>query len=175
MKNPALNFTFLLLALFFLGASSVFAQKILQIEKYGNPKARKYFIGDEITYQLKGEKDWFTETIEDIILSENAVLFTHHLVKIEDIGAIKTYKNRRWSKSLGQNLYLFGGSWVFFSLIGPLVDWPITKAIYIVPAIAVVTGWLIQKIFKSKTYKLGKKRKLRLLDLNMTPGFKNHL
>ncbi|MFT5385840.1 MAG: hypothetical protein ACI81W_003249 [Saprospiraceae bacterium] len=30
-----------------------------------------------------------------------------------------------------------------------------------------VTGFLIQKIFKSKKYKIGKKRKLRMLDITM--------
>ena len=89
----------LLLGMFFFISIIADAQKILQIEKYGNPNAIKFYIGHDITYQLIGEKDWQTETIRDIFLSENAVLLTHNLVKIEDIGAIRTFKNRNWSKS----------------------------------------------------------------------------
>ena len=33
-------------------------QKVLQIEKYGSPKTRKLFIGDEITFQVQGAEQY---------------------------------------------------------------------------------------------------------------------
>lgn len=150
----------------FLGFSNIlFGQKFLQIEKYGSAKVKKYYIGDNLNYQLKGDKNWYIGTIQDLIIDENIILLENRYVNMEDIKTIR--KSRRWSKSVGNQLYLFAGSWLVFSGLGTLVGWEIRWDTVIIPASALASGWLIKRIFKYKKYKIGKKRRLRMLDISM--------
>ena len=159
----------LLFFFFFISSLPLTAQKFIQMEKYGSAKVKKYYIGDELTYKIKefGD-DWLTETIEDIHMQDNLVQFKNRVIKLNDIIAIRSFQRSRWSKPIGQKLYLFGISWGVFSLLSPLAGLPITWAAAIVPGVAFTTGFLLQVIFKHRTYKLGKgkRRWLRMLDMN---------
>jgi hypothetical protein len=156
------------LIIFLISSTFVYGQKFLQMEKYGSLKVKKYYIGDDITYQLTGDKIWYTETIQDLIIEENIILFADHYIKIDDIRTIKSFKSREWSKRTGIQLYAFAGGWVLFSLAGSLTsEWELKWDTAIIAGAAILTGFLIQQIFKSKKYKIGKKRKLRMLDITM--------
>lgn len=160
--------------IFFLACTHfLFGQKFLQMEKYGSLKVKKYYIGDDITYQVAGDKTWYTETIQDLIIDENILLLANRYVKITDIAKIKSFKSAKWSKRFGNQLYVFAGAWVFLSAAGSLTpEWELRWDTAIIAGSAIVTGFLIQQIFKSKKYKIGKKRKLRMLDITMTkPAF----
>ncbi|MFT5164844.1 MAG: hypothetical protein ACI8P3_000067 [Saprospiraceae bacterium] len=156
------------LILFLAFSNLVYGQKFLQMEKYGSLKVKKYYLGDEITYQINGDKTWYTETIQDLIIEENIILLANRYLKISDIKTIKSFKSREWSKRTGIQLYGFAGAWILFSVGGALAsDWELRWDTAIIAGTAIVTGFLIQKIFKSKKYKIGKKRKLRMLDITM--------
>jgi hypothetical protein len=160
---------YLLITLLFLGLSVVTgnAQRFIQMEKYGSAKVKKYYIGDELTYKLREyPNDWTTSIIEDVILSENLVVFNNRAIKLDEITEIRSFKPARWSSALAKNLNRFGVSWGVFSLLGPLVDTPITWAAAIVPASAFAAGFLIKRIFKHRTFRLGKRRWLRMLDMD---------
>lgn len=163
----------LLLLIVFLScliSSPVIAQKVLQMEKYGKLKTKKYFIGQDLVFQLNGKKDWYHETIQDILVDEKLILFPTRIVKLEDITAIKSFKNRGWSRGLSNNAYVASGAFVGLSLFTTAIGyWELSPASIIIPGVTVVVAWIIRKIFKSRTYKIGKKRKLRLLDLNFHP------
>ncbi len=163
---------YLLFTLFLLfGTFSTSAQKFIQMEKYGSPKVKKYFIGEEITYKLKEfPDDWTTSIIEDIVMEENLVVFNNRTIKLDEITTIRSFKPARWSVPISKNLYRFGLSWGFFSLLGPLVGFPITWAALIVPATAYTTGFLIKNLFRHRTYRLGKRRWLRMLDMSQRIG-----
>ncbi len=149
-----------------LGFSNMlFGQKFLQIEKRGSLKVVKYYIGDDINYRLKGDKTWYTGTIQDLIIDENIILFANRYIRMDDVQTLR--KRKKWSGSVGRQLYYFAGSWLFFSAAGTLVGWELRWDTVIIPATAVVVGWLIKKIFKYKKYKIGKKHRLRMLDLNL--------
>ena len=150
----------------FIGLTIGQSQKILQLEKYGSLKNQRYYIGEQISYQLKDDDTWYRETINDLLIEENIILFANRAVRLEDIAAIKRIDNRAWSKGMGLKLYVFGASWAFFSLVGTI--WlPLTWAALIVPAVSFTVGFILQKVFKTKTIKLGKKRWLRMLDITM--------
>ena len=155
----------------FLGLTHfLFGQKFLQIEKYGSLKIEKYYIGDDLSYQLSGDKTWYAGTIQDLIVDENIILFADRYIKLGDIRTIRKY--RRWSQSIGNQLFIFAGSWLFFSAAGTLVGWELRWDTAIIAGSAMATGWLIKKIFKYKKYKIGKKRRLRMLDITMIkPAF----
>ena len=69
MMRPLLLILFL--SCIFL--SPVLSQKVLQMEKYGKLKTTKYFIGDKLVFQLKGDDYWYHEIIQDLY----AVSYTH--------------------------------------------------------------------------------------------------
>lgn len=163
-----LALSILLLSSIFLTNS--FGQKVLQMEKRGKVKTKKYYIGQELTYQLKGDDYWYTERIQDILVNENSILFANRLIHIDNISKIKSFRNRGWSKAISTSLFSFSGVFVSLSLIASATtSWSTGTLVWLFPAIAVPAGLLIRFLFKSKTYKLGKKRKLRLLDLNVIP------
>lgn len=149
-----------------LGISNfLFSQKVLQLERFGSPKVKKFYIGEDLNYQLIGDKTWYTGTIQNLIVEENIILFENRYVKLDDIRTLR--KRLHWSKTIGNQLYVFAGSWLVFSAAGTLVGWELRWDTAIISGSALVSGWLIKNIFKYKKYKLGKKRRLRLLDLTL--------
>ncbi len=170
MRHLTLTF---ILTIFLFSTIQVEAQKILQMEKIGSLKVKKYYIGDVLTFQLRGEgKYWFTEAIEDIYQKEGLVLFVNRMVKVEDIMAIRSFKMQRWSVPVSKNLVRFGISWGIFSLLGTLASVPLTWAAAIVPAGAFALAGIIRIAFKRRTFKIGKRRRLRLLDMDRESFFK---
>ncbi len=175
---------YLIYFFFFLIAQPLIGQKFLQIEKMHSPKTRKFFQGNEITFQVKGGQ-WYTRVIEDVNYEKQYLLFSNGHIKLEDIIAIKTFKNKKWSRSLGNQLIFFAPVWAAYTLVATAVDdevdFGFTKGDYIVMGSSVATGALLRIIFKSRTfnfYKNGKesnKWRLRILDLevskNKTGGY----
>ena len=147
------------------------AQIVLNFERVNKAKAQKYFIGDEITYRKFGEKEFQTATIIKLIEKEEIIVLDRQYINVADIEALRTYNNRGWSRRLGNQLYGLAGGWLLFTagdeLISPnyTADWEM--AAY-VSGSAILTGILIQTIFKRKTHKLDKWKRLRVLNLN--PG-----
>lgn len=164
MRLPSLILCLLLV-------TTLSAQKVLQLETYGNlKKTRKYYVGDEVTYQIKGEQFWYTLPIERIIEAENIIVFRDRFVKIDQIAALKSFHNRARSQRLGNSLQVFGIAWSGFSLAGSVAvdEYSYRKGDAITTATALTLGQLIKWIFKAKKYKIGRKYRLRTLDLSAT-------
>lgn len=158
----------LLAVLWFVAATtSGIAQKMLLVEKYGSPHSRKFFPGDEIAFQLTGEKEWRRATITDLIPKDSIIVFDRLYMKTANITAIKRFQHRNWSSKVGNQLYVFGATWTIFTAIDELAspnhaaDW---QAAAWVTGSSLISGYLLKTIFKSKVYPLGKKRRLRILD-----------
>jgi hypothetical protein len=168
--------TILILALSLVVASA-FGQKYLQLERLHNPKTRKYFPGDEITFRLNNGL-WYTRVIDDISYEGQIVLFANGHVAVDSIMAFRSYKSGRWSRSIGNQLFNFAAAWVLFSLVDEAVsDDPfqnIPKSSVMVPATSVATGFLIKKLFKHRTFRIKRNRdeevkkwRLRAMDLTV--------
>lgn len=151
---------------------NLFGQKFLQLEKYGSAKVRKFYIGEEITYRVDGDKTWYTGTINDLLVDDNIILFENRAVTLDRIVQLKTFDNAQWSKQISLQLYTAAASWVLFSAAATLVGWwELTASTWIIAGAAVVTAWIIRQIFKSKKIKLGKRKWLRMLDITVSPPF----
>ncbi len=167
-----MRYWMLCLGLLFLVISTTQAQRYLQMERSGTHKVKRYSPGDEVTFRLGDDPTWYTEEIREIMVNENLIVFTNRAVRVEEISYIRRFNGRRWSKPVGQQLYNFGLGWLLFSLGDALVGGDLTNLAFIVPAVAGATGFLIQKIFRQRTFKMKGKRRLRLLDLSFSsfPG-----
>ena len=168
-----MRFACLSLFLFCFAINNSMAQKFMQMEKRGSTKVKRYFPGDDIIIKTKDQpNEWQDAVIFDILVDENLLhLGSGALINIDDIIAIKSKKGAAWSKAIATKFYIFSASWSGLSLLATLASWPLTWSTTIIAGGAIVTGWLIHTIFKSRTYKVGKgeKRRLRLLDLSMSP------
>lgn len=145
------------------------AQKILQMEKYGSLKNKRYYMGDYLTYRLAGDKTWYRAKIEDLRVEDNIVIFNNRYANLKDISFIKSFQNRAWSQKIGASLVVFGASWSLFAAGGMLVDnerFAYRKSDAMVTGTSILSGLLLRQIFKSNTHKMGKRRWLRLLNIN---------
>jgi hypothetical protein len=150
-------------------------QKFLQLEKVSSMRTQRYSPGDEITFQLIGGQ-WYTRIIEDLSHDQNLIIFANGHVKVEDIIALRSFKPRRWSKPIGNQLYNFAIAWTGFALISAAVDdddsytWGDAS----VAATSAGVGALLKSLFRKRTYHFDKNKKgeakkwrLRVLDLNV--------
>lgn len=152
----------------------VFTQKVLQVEKIGSAKTQKFTIGDGITYKLQDDDIWYNAVIEDIKAEEGFLIFNDRLVRVEAIEALQFNDSRRWSRNLGLQLYTFAAGWTFFGIADHLIfnqnENRASIPLIVIPAsTALVSGFLIQRIFRQRTLKMGNKYRLRLLDLTISP------
>ncbi len=158
------------IVLFFLLAafSPLAAQKVLQIEKFGSPKTEKIFIGQPISYRLQGEKGFRLAYIEGFRIEDSLIVLGDRYVNVYDIKALRFERN--WPRAARSMLFWFGIGWSGFAAIGTATDgnpdsryrWPDA----IVSATSLSLSYAILPIFRYKTIRLGKRHRLRLLDLN---------
>ena len=145
------------------------AQLYLQMERYGKAKVVKFSQGTELTYRLKGQKEWQSAVLDRILPEENKVLIGINYVDPSEIDALRSFQPGRWSRTMGNNLYVFGGSWTGFALGAWIADKndPYSAGDAIVTATALGAGFLLKKLFHHKTYRMGEKRRLRIIDLTV--------
>lgn len=167
-----------ILVLFFIAFGEMaFAQKFLQLEKVHSPKTRKYYAGDEITFQLNNGQ-WYTRVIEDVSYEQKLILFANGHMAVDSIVAFRSFKNARWSRPIGNQLINFAIAWTVFSIVDQAVsDDPfqqIDRTTYMIPAASTATGFALKKLFKHRTFRMTKNKKgeekkwrLRVLDLNV--------
>ncbi len=158
--------TLLLVFAFFI-PSPVPGQKILQIETYGKAKTKKIFIGEEIDYLLKETDVWHNAVIEDLRVDRNLIVLGDRYVPMEEIAAFR--QPHGWSRPIGRQLMFFGVTWSGYALIGKWTDGrPETNYGWgdaMVTASAGLVGFLLPKIFRYKTTKFGKRKRLRMIDV----------
>ena len=159
--------TRLLLALFLsISFLSAHAQTFLQLEKSGSHKTERFYEGELLLFQLEGETDWYEESIEKIYVDDGIVHFTHRIVSIDKIVAIRDYNRYRFFKGFGNKLIIFAGSYLGLSLLATLAGWELTTDTAIIGGSAVTLGLLFKWIFKKKTWRIKGKRRLRALSLD---------
>ena len=93
--------------------------------------------------------------------------FDKRYTELENITAIRTYQNKNWSTGAAISLYTFGATWLGFSGVSalfppepPEIPDPFTWGDVGVAATAAATGFIVQRIFRHTTYKLGKKTQI---------------
>jgi len=148
--------------------NTIKGQKTLMMEKRGSLKVKRFYEGDEITYRLKGEKEWETATIVQLIPEGNIIVLDRLYIRVEDIEAFK--KNRKRSRAIGYSnqLLVLGTAWGAYTAIDDLAvrerdtDW---EAAAYVSGSSFLLASLLRLWPKKKIFKFGKKRRLRILDL----------
>lgn len=159
---------YLLFFFCFLAILPAEGQRFLQLEKANSMKRFKFAEGDELTYKIKSDPGyWYTQKIHQIQVDDGILVMDIGYVNIDEIIAIKTFKNQDWSKAMGNKLLQFASSWFVYSLGGALTPaGALGWAALTVPLTAISFGLLLKGLFKSKTHRIGKRKRIRLLDLS---------
>jgi hypothetical protein len=150
-----------------------FSQKVLKLDTPRNPSKAAYYIGSYISFRLEDGKDnrvWYDERILDFDIEKGYIKFETWQVQYQDIIAIRNPNARRTLRSAGAMLKGFGLGLIFFSTAGRLSkDCPNCNEALIAGAGSTLIGWVLGKFSGPKNYKIGKKNRLILLDINFTP------
>jgi hypothetical protein len=135
------------------------------LEKGASLHSRKYFIGDQLVYKLKSDqKQWLEEYISDIYVDEGYLLFDNRIVPLDQIAAIQIRDGGQFARTMSQLITRFGYSWGFWTLVSAGFGDKITPATIGIGVGSILAGQLLRFAF-FKTYKVKKRKRLRLIDL----------
>lgn len=148
-----------------LFASPAFGQKFIQLEKANRARTTKFYVGQELTYRLKTDKEWHIGTITDAQMDAQTLALDWKQMPVSDIGAIRLQYPGLLRNS-GPALMIFGASWAGFALIGAAFDnYKLTAGTAIVSGTGLASGFLLQQIFKNKNVRLNDRRRLRAVEI----------
>ncbi|MEM7104448.1 MAG: hypothetical protein AAF502_15025 [Bacteroidota bacterium] len=164
------RFLLLMVAGLFLFTHVSEGQKILQVERSGRKKVQKYYIGDILNFKLKGEKTDYSLPIRDMDDRTGLLTFDNGIFHISEIGEIIVTKNQRAARAWNITFVNFGLSWALFTAIDVAVGGTFHWGAVVVVGSAILVGYLIKWLFSKRKLKLGKKRRLRILNLNISPS-----
>lgn len=159
---------YLVPAILLLFTTQAFAQKCLQMEKYGSTKRDRIYIGETITFTLfNDDTGWKTRMITDFDVENGFVVFGQQRVHIDSIASIQLDK-RNGMKFLGTVFMAGGANTILFSIGYPLAIGASPEWVGVGWGAGFLgLGYLLRKLDRPKKFKIGKRKRLRLLDLTM--------
>jgi hypothetical protein len=167
--TPSQKYIYLIISISLI-AHFGFAQRVLQIEKFGSPKTKKLFPGEEIVYQIRDTEGWSRGVIDQLVVDQNLIGLQNRYVKLDDITAFRYHRD--WPKPFAKQLFWFGAAWSFYGFIGPLTDDVPDNGYRKADAIVTGSSWVIAlalpKILNYRIVRFGKRKRLRMLDLNFS-------
>ena len=157
----------LTIALFFAISCSVQGQVVLYFEKLKDVEPEKIYEGQHIHVKLKDyPNEWNTIRIDRILKEENVIFYDGGMFNIEEITHIRM--KRGWVSGMSVSLTTFGTVWLAYGGIAHFAvgnfDFGVDTAV--IGGGSLLIGWLLRKFFKWKKYKIGKKNRLKILDLS---------
>ena len=161
------SFIMILLIVFFAPSQRVQAQVVLYMEIMSEDKPIKYYEGQMLMYKSKEfPDDWQTIKIERILDEEKIILYDGGMLQLDDIKTIR--RTRGWAKAIGYMLQTFGLAWLGWGGIASVttdnVNFSTDTAL--TGGIALLSGYLIRKLFYFKNYNVGRRVRLKILDLS---------
>ena len=157
----------LLFLTIWLSPTTADAQIVLYVEIMTEEKPIKYYGGQDLMYKNKNyPEDWQTIKIERIIDEEKIILYDGGMINLEDIIEIR--RTRPWAIAAGYMLQTFGIAWYGFGGLAHFTTDSFDFGVdtFVIGGTAIVSGWLIKKLFRFKKYKIGNKVRLKILDLS---------
>jgi len=159
--------SFLFLVFNFSPTTQSNAQVVLYMEMMGIEKPIKFYEGQSLSYKSTEYPDeWQKVKIDRIIDDEKLILYKGGMIKLDQITDIRI--SRGWANVVGYMLQSFGAAWFGFGGIAHFADSNFSFGIdtFAIGGTAIASGWLIRKLFKYKKYKIGRRTRLKILDLS---------
>jgi len=162
LKRISHTFLFILFCL-----SNGHTQIFLQLEKYNKTKVHKLATGSIFECKLKKYPDhWQSYTIDRIMPEENALIMNGEIFSLSDFSEVRI--RNKWAKGLAVRLYQFAVVWFTYAgILAATGDYEIRTDTFIIGGTSITLGLLIEKIFGTKKFKIGKNARLRIIDLRL--------
>lgn len=147
--------------------SNLLSQKFLIIERSGNPRTERIAIYDEITFELKDDdKGWYTRQILDLNADTQLILLGDTWISLSDISRIYLKRKRSLAMLIGGALQGGGASMILGDAYYTLRGQPeITQGGMEFGALNILLGTGLKALLGPIKYKLGKKTRLRVIDI----------
>ena len=159
-------------------AFSLQAQRYLQLEKKNSVQSVKFGTSDVISIKLLNQKQWWSGVIYDLNFDLNAIEFENRIVYLKDIDAVRQGKTgyvNNLMRGFSGSMVGFGASWALFSLADAAVtERSFTETDALISVGSAGLGYLMNKFFALRKYKIGKRWNFRLLNLDIIPVLENH-
>jgi hypothetical protein len=159
---------FLLLLFSVLGNTDILeAQKVLLLEPSYEIKPIKFFIGDNIDVKFTYEDEYIGDKIDDLLLLDSIIIFRRAgLVKLRDIEKIRL--SNKVGLAVSRMLITFGVGWLGYGGIAAGVGrYDFNAGTLAIGSVAMGVGYLTHKVAGYKRYKIGKRHRLRIIDLTI--------
>lgn len=159
--------SFLMIFCFQIISFSLSGQVVLYLEIMKEEKPTKYYEGQKLSFKSKEfPKEWQEITLDRFVVEGETILYDGGMLNVKDITKIR--RKRPWAALGGTMLQTFGTSWLVF---GGIAHYGTSSFTFgtdtaIIGGTAILSGWLMKKLFKYKKYKIGKKNRLKILDLS---------
>ncbi|MEO5905242.1 MAG: hypothetical protein ABIQ11_00850 [Saprospiraceae bacterium] len=165
---------FLVILFVFAFFPKVTCQKFLIIERSGTPKTERIPMFDHLTFQLKDDDNiWYTRQIFDLNADAQLVLLGDTWFPISDISRIHLKRQRVLASVIGGALQVGGASMILGDLYYTVrnnhryTDGGIEFGL-----INILVGTGIRSIIGPIKYRLGKKTRLRVIDVTINSNSK---
>jgi hypothetical protein len=157
-----------LIFLFILTYTITNGQVFLQLNRYANPEAKRFYESEKFTFKsTEFPDDWFTKKIDRFMISDSLILFDEGSVPVQEITDIKIFKPV--AKTVGNKLIQFGMLWIAYGAIIYAYDSDTNPFGWREAGIglgSIGTGWLTKKLFYTKSYNINQKNRLKIMDLS---------
>jgi hypothetical protein len=162
MKLTGIFFVF---SLFFL--TSALGQKFLIIERSGTPRTKKFSSFDDLTFKLKYDnKGWYTRQILDMNPNGQMILLGDTWIPLSDISNVRLSHQRKVANILAGALQSGGASMIlgdaWYTIRGQS---RFTQGGMEFGLLNIAVGTAIRALWGPIQYKLGKKTRLKVIDL----------
>ena len=143
------------------------AQVVLYMEMMGEEKPIKYYEGQSLSFKSVVYPDeWQEIRIDRIVDEEKFILYPGGMLKLSDITDVR--RTRAWANTIGYMLQTFGTAWLAFGGVAHFAYSTFTFGVdtLVIGVTSMAAGWLIRKLLKYKKYKIGRRNRLKILDLS---------
>ncbi|MBL7825607.1 MAG: hypothetical protein JNJ57_03180 [Saprospiraceae bacterium] len=145
--------------------SSLFAQKMLLIERANRAKTTKLYVGDYLHFRLKGREDyWYHREITDLLPESKTLMLDNFAVRLDSISQIKV-RRKVGARIAGGALFSFGATLTLATVAGRYLynDKDVNAPkLFSMAAISLGAGWWLSK---PRKLKLGNKHRLRIIEV----------
>lgn len=145
-------------------------ERYLSLENPDRFKRIKIRANDEVRYKLKEEGIWNRATIRGFTYTHMVINDNDH-IRIEDIKTLSVRRDSGVVKATaytGNVLMLAGAGFLGIDVLNRAIGnhQPVVQTnVAIAAGTAVVTGWIIAKVFRRKRHRIGKKWQLEIREM----------
>ncbi len=152
--------------LLLFGNTRAESQVYLYLEDMTQVSAIKIPQGSRISIKTKDNSEWTTYRMNRLLPDVGVILHDRGMLDLVDVTHIRL--ERTWVKALAYSLQGFGTAWgIYGAIILAVGNETTTLAIVLIGSLVPIgVGKLMNKLWRYKHYKIGKKNRLKILDLS---------